>query len=111
MSHFIQKCRKCGETMSQCRCADPSKTVIYGICSTCTAEEEQTHDETETAPPSHWLEYCSWCKRKHMMHIGPCASCGGAYGVGQPVSERVAEQCGRTYRCDGCGEYEKHLWG
>ena len=27
------------------------------------------------------------------------------------LSERVQEQCGRTYRCDGCYEYEKHLRG
>ena len=66
---------------------------------------------TETAPPYHWLEYCSWCNRKHVMHIGPCASCRGAYSVAQPVSERVEAQCGHTYRCDGCHEYEKHLWG
>ena len=111
MSHFIEKCRKCGETMSQCRCADPSKTVTYGICSTCKAEEEQTHDETETAQSYHWLEQCSSCNRKHVMHIGPCASCRGAYGVGQPVSDRVQEQCGRVYRCEGCHEYEIHLWG
>ena len=66
---------------------------------------------TEMVPPYHWLEWCSWCGRKHRMSIGPCASCGGAYGVVQPVSERVQEQCGRTYRCDGCHEYEQHLRG
>ena len=58
-----------------------------------------------------WLEYCSWCNLRHRMYIGPCAACGGAYSVGQPVSERMQELCGRTYLCDGCHEYEQHLRG
>ena len=62
---------------------------------------------TEIDPRSyHWLEACSWCRRKHVMYFGPCAACGGAYGVGQPVSEKVQENCGRTYQCDGCDAYE-----
>ena len=62
---------------------------------------------TETDPRSYrWLEWCSWCGRKHYMQIGPCAACGGAYGTAQPASDLVAEQCGKTYRCDGCDAYE-----
>ena len=80
----------------------------------CPPEAENLGDYlgiTGRAPDYHWLEYCSWCNRQHRMHIGTCASCGCEYGVGQPVSERVQEQCGKTYRCDGCHEYEKHLRG
>ena len=35
MSHFIEKCKECGITISQCRCPDPNKEVRYSVCTTC----------------------------------------------------------------------------
>lgn len=33
--HFIEKCKVCGVTITQCRCMDPNKEVRYSICGAC----------------------------------------------------------------------------
>jgi hypothetical protein len=33
--HFIEKCKWCGVVISQCRCADPNKSVILSVCKEC----------------------------------------------------------------------------
>jgi hypothetical protein len=33
--HFIEKCRVCGTTISQCRCPAKDKSVRLGICDPC----------------------------------------------------------------------------
>lgn len=54
-----------------------------------------------------WLEWCHWCKRKHRVSMQPCPECQ-VYLTPQPISERVDEQCGATYSCDGCVAYKEH---
>lgn len=39
--HFKELCKYCGTVISQCRCADPSKTVRYGVCASCKEKEKQ----------------------------------------------------------------------
>ena len=53
MSHFIEKCRECGTTISQCRCPDLNKTVKYGICAKCKEtppDRAMTRAEVEAIP-------------------------------------------------------------
>ena len=33
--HFIKKCSSCGKIISQCRCMDHNKEVVYSLCSEC----------------------------------------------------------------------------
>jgi hypothetical protein len=55
-----------------------------------------------------WLEYCKWCQRKHVMIQRPCPSCG-VYFTSQPKSDKVMENCGAHYDCDGCDAYAEHI--
>jgi hypothetical protein len=58
-----------------------------------------------------WLEYCPICKRKHYVTMKPCPECNGKGGwIPMPVSENVLDECGQTYRCDGCAAYQEHLY-
>lgn len=54
-----------------------------------------------------FLDYCRVCKRKHIMEQLPCPSCG-IYYVPQPSSEKVRDNCGADYACDGCIAYREH---
>ena len=50
--HFIKYCRGCECVITQCRCADPNKTITYGLCSNCSQlslmkEENVMPEETE----------------------------------------------------------------
>lgn len=33
--HFLIKCSSCDVVITQCRCADPTKTVTYSTCDAC----------------------------------------------------------------------------
>lgn len=58
-----------------------------------------------------WLEWCPSCKRKHVVKLRPCPSCG-IYLTPQPASDWVIDNCSRTlsvYECDGCESYREHL--
>ena len=55
----------------------------------------------------HFMMYCSYCKRKHIMKQQPCPTCG-VYYTPQPVSEKVYDKCGADYSCDGCVAYRDH---
>jgi hypothetical protein len=35
MSHFIKKCKICGQVIVQCRCISENKTIIYDTCDEC----------------------------------------------------------------------------
>ena len=54
-----------------------------------------------------WLEYCPWCKRKHLVEMRKCTGCF-VYETPQPVSDTVADSCGASYECDGCAAYREH---
>jgi hypothetical protein len=56
-----------------------------------------------------WLEYCKYCKRKHLVSLRKCPTCN-TYETPQPVSVNVANHCGANYSCDGCIEYRKHQY-
>lgn len=49
MSHFIKKCQKCQAVISQCRCMDNNKPVIWGICGKC-LQDLQTGAGTNPDP-------------------------------------------------------------
>lgn len=36
--HFKKICKYCKVIIVQCRCADPNKEVIYGICQKCASK-------------------------------------------------------------------------
>jgi hypothetical protein len=57
---------------------------------------------------SSWLEWCPSCKRKHLVEMRLCSSCG-IYEVPQPVSDNVANNCFASYECDGCEAYRGHM--
>lgn len=52
-----------------------------------------------------WLEWCSACMKKHVMHLGTCSGCD-LFEVSEPASEAVYEKCHKVRRCDGCEAYE-----
>jgi len=54
-----------------------------------------------------WLEYCPFCKRRHRVSMQPCPSCN-IYFTPQPISDKVYEQCGADYDCEGCIAYRDH---
>ena len=54
-----------------------------------------------------WLDYCKWCNRKHYMIQRPCPTCD-VYCTPQPRSDRVCDECGADYSCDGCMAYREH---
>lgn len=33
--HYIERCKFCNKVMSQCRCIDCNKQVIYSVCTRC----------------------------------------------------------------------------
>lgn len=37
--HFIEKCKECDDIISQCRCPDNNKEIIYTICTNCKLKE------------------------------------------------------------------------
>jgi hypothetical protein len=37
--HFIEKCKECDDIISQCRCHDNNKEIIYTICTNCKLKE------------------------------------------------------------------------
>lgn len=37
--HWIKRCQACQRVMEQCRCADPHKLVVWGICLDCLGKE------------------------------------------------------------------------
>lgn len=39
-NHFIEKCRKCGRVIAQCRCPSKDKSVIFSICFECLKKGE-----------------------------------------------------------------------
>lgn len=43
--HFIIRCDKCAVIVSQCRCPDFSKQVIYQTCDVCKFEEQEKEKE------------------------------------------------------------------
>ncbi len=55
----------------------------------------------------HWLEYCKCCGRKHRVMLKDCPTCN-VYETPQPVSDKVCDQCGADYSCDGCCAYREH---
>ena len=55
----------------------------------------------------HWLEYCKSCNRKHRVMMRDCPTCS-VYETAQPISDKVADQCGADYSCDGCEAYREH---
>ena len=59
------------------------------------------------AKEHHWLEYCDWCRRKHVVKLQKCPACG-VYETPQPVSEQVYEECCAVNTCDGCQAYSDH---
>ena len=47
MEHYIKKCKECDTVISQCRCADKNKNVLYESpirCGTCHPELLSDHD-------------------------------------------------------------------
>lgn len=54
----------------------------------------------------NWKEYCSSCKKFHIMTNEACPDCG-IHVTTQPVSEKI--KCRANYRCDGCDAYLDHL--
>ncbi len=57
-----------------------------------------------------FLFWCPSCKKNHRMSNQPCHSCNGRGGwTPQPVSQKVKENCGTDYDCDGCMAYRNHL--
>lgn len=53
-----------------------------------------------------WKEYCTSCKRNHIVWMQPCPDCG-VHETPQP-SEKVHCNSMR-YSCDGCEAYKDHL--
>jgi hypothetical protein len=53
-NHIIVKCRKCDILITQCRCMDKNKPVIYDVCSACRARE--------TPKPKPWGVYVDYAK-------------------------------------------------
>jgi len=51
-----------------------------------------------------WLWWCEHCQRNHRVRLYPCPSCAGERYTPQPVSEKVALECGDDYWCDLCSE-------
>lgn len=43
--HFIKKCSNCGTVIMQCRCMDPDKPIVYGICLKCSSQEKGTYEK------------------------------------------------------------------
>jgi hypothetical protein len=43
--HFICKCRHCDVVITQCRCPDPSKNVVYSICDKCVAKQMRKEEK------------------------------------------------------------------
>lgn len=33
--HYIKVCNICRDVISQCRCPDPAKTIVFGTCAAC----------------------------------------------------------------------------
>ena len=54
---------------------------------------------------------CRSCKRKHVMTLQPCPSCGGRGGwIPMPKGAWTADHCmSLDYCCDGCDAYKDHL--
>ena len=40
-NHYIKKCKKCLDVISQCRCPDANKEIRWGICDVCAKETQQ----------------------------------------------------------------------
>lgn len=38
--HYIEKCKKCGDVISQCKCLKCDKTVKYSLCEKCKKEND-----------------------------------------------------------------------
>jgi hypothetical protein len=36
--HFRTVCKYCAKVIAQCRCPNPNKQTIYGVCAACKAE-------------------------------------------------------------------------
>ena len=51
MSHFIEKCKECGTTISQCRCPSENKVVRHGTCKECTKKPTKTDNRNLCSPP------------------------------------------------------------
>jgi len=63
----------------------------------------------DTAPRAEaWLQWCPSCQRKHYVTMQECPECR-MYAVPRPASSNVADNCGASYRCDGCEAYDEHL--
>lgn len=41
MSHFIRKCKKCGDVIAQCRCPEGANNIEYGICDKCSQQGQE----------------------------------------------------------------------
>ena len=54
-----------------------------------------------------WKDYCTACKKNHIFTLKPCPSCG-VYETPQPKSEKVYDNCHKSYICDGCEAYQDH---
>ena len=39
--HYIEYCVECREVISQCRCPDKNKTIIYSLCKTCKEKKDE----------------------------------------------------------------------
>lgn len=56
-----------------------------------------------------WKEYCSKCKKYHIVSNQLCPSCG-IHHTPQPVSNKIHDlHLSSTYECDGCEAYRDHL--
>jgi RecJ-like exonuclease len=45
-NHFIVKCKKCGGTISQCRCPSKDKSIQYSLCECCASNPEIANSST-----------------------------------------------------------------
>lgn len=46
-THFKVVCSECGATISQCRCMDPNKKVVEGLCDKCRAKDPSRKEQPQ----------------------------------------------------------------
>jgi len=51
VGHFIEKCRVCDVTTSQCKCPAKDKEIRYTTCNKCSQEAIKKNEEKDTEEP------------------------------------------------------------
>lgn len=55
-NHQIKKCSSCDTVISQCRCMDKNKTVIYELCEECKKKQINAMDKTKMSDRAKLIE-------------------------------------------------------